>query len=80
MFGDAVDMRNLAGTACGAAQGILPSHVDPATCPAGVDEFHALWKAALRARAFLPEDLYGPCGLGCVHADWRYVAGPFINP
>ncbi len=36
------------------------------------DEWDALRLAALQAHADFREDETGPCGLGCVHADWRY--------
>ena len=45
-----------------------------------VQEWNSLYKAARRARAFTPEGLDGPCGIGCVHADWRYIPGPWVNP
>jgi hypothetical protein len=74
MFGDAVDMRDIAGTACGGSKAL------PSQCPAGVQEWKILFKAAQRARAETKEGMNGPCGLGCVHADWRNKTGAWINP
>jgi probable HAF family extracellular repeat protein len=65
MFGDAADMQNLTGT---------------------MKEYWKLHNAAHRARASFIEppnvDVSKGflCGLACVHADWRNLPGPFINP
>ncbi len=45
-----------------------------------VQEWNSLFKAAQRAGAVTPEGINGPCGLACVHADWRNKPGPWINP
>ena len=74
MFGDAVDMRNMSGTACGGSRAL------PSLCPQGVQEYNSLFRAATRARADYKEPLNGPCKLGCFHADWRLHPGLFINP
>lgn len=34
-------------------------------------EYDMMAKAAAAANAGFIEPLSGPCGLGCVHADWR---------
>ena len=40
-------------------------------------EWNAMVTAAENAFASYIEPLEGPCGLGCTHADWRYVAGGY---
>jgi hypothetical protein len=40
-------------------------------------EYQKLQKAARSAGASYIEPLDGPCGLGCVHADWRHYAGEY---
>ena len=78
MFGDAADMQNLAGTACGG------SAVSPSLCPQGVSEYWTLYYAARRAHASWIEPLpvsAGGCGLGCVHAQWvEQQPDTYINP
>jgi len=43
-------------------------------------EHHVLRFAANRAKASYIEPINGPCKLGCVHADWRFLASDFVNP
>jgi len=42
-----------------------------------VAEWDAMVRAAKNANADFIEDSLGPCGLSCVHADWRNHAGGY---
>ncbi len=44
-----------------------------------LSEWHTMWSAAgpRKANADFREPLNGPCGIGCVHADWRYHSGGY---
>jgi hypothetical protein len=42
-------------------------------------EYNAMHAAAVTAKADYIEPVSGPCGLDCVHADWRDHAGPYTS-
>src|SRR6266850_619579 len=42
------------------------------------DEWNLMDAAALRAQPDFVEPRDGPCGLGCVHADWRNHSGDYL--
>jgi hypothetical protein len=42
-----------------------------------VEEYNLMADNARTAQADFVEPLNGPCGLGCVHADWRRLQGGY---
>jgi hypothetical protein len=53
--------------------------VDLQNVTRSTSEYNLLRKAALSAGADYVEPLNGPCGTGCVHADWRKHKGPYAQ-